>query len=137
MIEATVKRRHLGVAPRKVGFIANALKNKNAQVALNQLEYLNKAAAKDLFLLVKSGIAAAGQKNANIDDLFIKEIYVCEGPSLKRRFIKGRGQSQVFKKMSSHITLTVSDEVKPLKQKMIKKTKSKPNTAEAKNKGQE
>lgn len=135
MIQATVKRCYLKVAPRKVSFITDSIRNKNALEALDQLAYLNKGAALDVALLVKAGIAAAKQKEANPDKLFIKEIFVGEGPAQKRRFIKGRGQSQVFKKMASHITLTLSDEEiapKNKRAKIVKKVSTKTKTTEKK-----
>jgi large subunit ribosomal protein L22 len=122
MITATVKRRYLSVAPRKVRFIADSIRGKKAEIALEQLEFLNKGAALDLALLVKSGIAAAKQKEPNATNLFVKEIFVDEGPSQKRRFLLARGQSSIFKKTSSHITLTISDEINPAKIKQVKKT---------------
>lgn len=123
MITATVKRRYLNVAPRKVGFIVDSIRGKEAEVALNQLEYMNKGAAHDIALLVKSGVAAAKQKDPNVTNLFIKEIFVGTGPSQKRRFLLARGQSSLFKKTASHVTLTISDEIKPAKLKPVKKAK--------------
>lgn len=123
MISATVKRRYLSIAPRKVRFVVDAIRSKNALTTLDQLQFINKRGAKEIATLLKSAIAAAKQKNAVEEDLFITNIQVDEGPAQKRRFLLARGQSTVFKKSASHIVMTVSDEIKPSKKtKNAKKT---------------
>ncbi len=43
------------------------------------------------------------------EDLFIKEIFVTEGPSLKRFKPRARGKADRILKRSSHITVFVTD----------------------------
>src|SRR5687768_733060 len=109
MISVTVKRRNLRVSPRKVRLIIDAIRNKKAIDALDSLEFMNKTAAKDVALLVKSGIAAAKQKEAKEENLVINSVSADQGMAMKRRFLRNRGSSTVFKKEFSHITLTITE----------------------------
>ena len=67
-----------------------------------------------LFLLLllradKDKIKYAENFKMNEDDLFIYEIYVNEGPTLKRFKPRARGRATRIRKRTSHITVCVSD----------------------------
>lgn len=108
----TVKKSALKSSSKKIVLITNLIKQMNANQAIWQLSYLNKAAAKDIAHLVKSGLAIAKQKDIDLNKLFIKEISCNTGPALKRRRIIERGKATAIRKRSCHIKLTLSDEIK-------------------------
>lgn len=74
--------------------------------ALRTLEHLPKRAATPIFKLLKSAIADA-RHNFQIEEktLFIKKIFVDEGPSLKRFQPRAFGRAALIRKRTSHVTL--------------------------------
>ncbi|MCL5795244.1 MAG: 50S ribosomal protein L22 [Patescibacteria group bacterium] len=110
MSQIKVSYRFIKMAPRKVRLIADLVRNKNAQWAVEQLMLLNKSAAKPVLELLNSGIVAAKDKELNQDILYIKEIKVNEGPKLKRQRFNSRARASMVIKRMSHLILILSDE---------------------------
>jgi large subunit ribosomal protein L22 len=52
---------------------------------------------------------AENNNNLSADDLFVKEAYVDEGPTLKRWQFRAMGRVNRIRKRSSHITITVDE----------------------------
>ncbi len=109
----TVKLRHLRIAPRKVRLVADMIRKKTVEQAESQLEFNVKKAVLPIKKLLHSGIATAendfGKEKGN---LFIKEIRVDEGVTLKRARPRAKGRVYRILKRSSHITL-ILDEIEP------------------------
>jgi len=60
--------------------------------------------------VLKSAVANAAQ-NPNIDEntLYVKEIFVDQGPSLKRWRARAQGRAAGIRKRTSHITVVVDE----------------------------
>lgn len=110
--EAQATQKHLRKAPRKVRLVADAVRGKNVAKALKQLEFINKASAPDVAKVIKSAAANIRDKfqEARLDDqdLYIKEIYVNEGATLKRIQPAAMGRAHQIRKRTSHITAVVA-----------------------------
>ena len=93
--------------------------------AENILKFQKTKAAKMILKLLKSVQASAKEKTVEMESLFIKEIKVDQGPSLKRRKIRSRGRADLIKRPTAHITIILSDhkksKPKTKKTKIIKK----------------
>ncbi len=84
-MEVKARLRFARVSPRKVRLVANLIRGKRSEEALNILTFTKKAAAKILVKLLKSAIANASQKkHMDIDRLYVKRITVDQGPTIKR-----------------------------------------------------
>ena|SRR3989344_1574356 len=96
-------------SPRKVRLVANLVRGKSVENALNTLSFLSKGAAQPLHNLIMSGIANA-KNNFNIekDGLMVKELTVNAGKVLKRRMPRARGNSYPINKRTSHINLVLA-----------------------------
>lgn len=106
------KLRHLRIAPRKVQLVADSIRGQHVQAALDHLLYLRKSAARPLYKLVRSAVSNADQKGGiDVDTLFVKEVTVDAGPTLKRWLPRARGRADRILKRTSHITV-VLDETK-------------------------
>lgn len=122
----TVKLKHLSIAPRKVRLVAKMIRKKTVEQAENQLRFGVKEAALPIQKLLHSAVATAENDfGKEKSELFIKEIKVDEGVTLKRARPRARGRVYRILKRSSHITL-VLDEINPDKQepKAAKATKT-------------
>ncbi len=96
------------IAPRKVRLVAGLLRGKDVAFSLVQLQLSGKRCATLLTKLVKSAIANA-QHNFKIqpDDLYISELTVDQGPTLKRFRPRAMGRAGKIRKKTSHIHLTL------------------------------
>lgn len=109
-----VVARFIRIGPRKVKIVADLIRRKKVDEALNILRFVPKAASPILSRLLKSAIAAAG-KNSEVNPaaLYIKELRADTGPQVRnaKRFIpRAMGRASKIRVNTSHITLIVSDE---------------------------
>lgn len=103
---ATARARFIRVAPRKVRLVADLIRGKNVEEALNILQFTTKGSSKKLARLLKSAVANADQKpGVNIDKLFVHTIHVDGGPSIKRFRPRAMGRATQILKRTSHVTL--------------------------------
>jgi len=105
-IVARAKLRHLRIAPRKVRLVADLIRGKHVEEALNILQFTQKGSSRPLAKLVKSAVANADQKGGvNIDNLYVGECLVDGGPVLKRFMPRAMGRATPILKRTSHITV--------------------------------
>jgi large subunit ribosomal protein L22 len=120
-MEATAKLRYLRITPRKVRVVADLIRGKNVNAALAQLAYVEKRAAEPVAKLLRSAVAnaeqAAKDQNLDVDRLTVKELMVDQGPSLRRFMPRAMGRAFKVLKKTSHISLTISDEVVKVKKR--------------------
>lgn len=99
--------RYLRGSAQKVRLVADLIRGRNVQEAVNILEGTPKAASKPLVKLLKSAIANAEQSREaiDVDRLYVKEIFVDGGPSLKR--IRPAPMGRAFRVIhrTSHVTV--------------------------------
>lgn len=129
MVKATLS--NYRQSPRKVRLVADAVRGKKIDAALTALAFLNKRAADPFKRLIESAIANA-KSNLNVEKeaLFVKEIRVDQGVTLKRSMPRARGRASRINKRSSHVYV-VLDDVKNMKTK--KKASAKASTASKSN----
>ena len=118
-MEATATLRYLKMSPQKVRLVADLVRGKKVDEALNILRFTRKSCAKDLEKLVRSAVANAENKEtgADIDELVVSKIYVNEGPREKRVQPAPMGRAYRIQKRKAHVTVHVSDEVKPVNER--------------------
>jgi large subunit ribosomal protein L22 len=137
-MEIKAKAKHIKASPRKVRLIVDLIRGLRVDQALDQLTFVNKKATGSVEKLVKSAIAnALNNFELKEDNLFIKEIRVDEGPTMRRWQPRARGRACPIRKRTSHINLVLgeivdSGEVKVKKQKIEAPIKlgAKPEEAE-------
>jgi large subunit ribosomal protein L22 len=111
-VEATASLNNLRVAPRKIRMVLNAVKKAaDAEIALAQLKFSEKYAAKHLYKLLASAVANAGVKFGinEPDRLFIKEAWVNEGATMRRFRPRAQGRATRVRKRTSHVTIVVAE----------------------------
>lgn len=96
-------------SPRKMRLVANMIRGKEVNLALNMLKYSPQYAARKLETLLLSAISNWQNKNegVRIEDskLYIKQIMVDGGRSLKRIQPAPQGRAYRIRKRSNHVTL--------------------------------
>jgi large subunit ribosomal protein L22 len=100
-----------GYPAGKVRPLANMVRGKKIDEALNLLKYTRTPKAAFLAKVVKSAVANA-ENNFQMDpaDLRIVKIYVDTARSMKRFRARSRGRASPILKNSSHITVIVAEE---------------------------
>lgn len=129
MTQTSAQLKYLRVAPRKVRFVADVIRRLHVGEAEAQLMRLPNKPAEHILKLLRSAIANAIQQKMNVKKLFVKEIFVNEGPKLKRWMPRMGGRPAEIQKKMSHITLILSesdlvssrDFIIPKKEKKIEK----------------
>lgn len=115
-MEAKAKARYLRVTPQKARRVVDLVRGQQATEALAVLKFAEQSASEPVYKLIASGVANArvlADKNGeafNEDDLYISEIYVDEGPTMKRFRPRVQGRAFRINKRTSHITVVLSDE---------------------------
>jgi large subunit ribosomal protein L22 len=109
-MESKAVARYIRMSPQKVRLVADLIRGKKVQEARNTLLYTRKYAAGIVANVLKSAVANAAQ-NPNIDEnvLYVKEIFVDQGPSLKRWRARAQGRAAGIKKRTSHITVILDE----------------------------
>jgi len=112
-MEAKARARFVRMSARKVRRVADLIRGKNVEEALNILTFTPKAAAKVLEKTLKSATANAlsieGTAKLKAEDLWIKKIVVDGGPIMKRIRPMGMGRAYRIRKRTNHITIVVTD----------------------------
>jgi len=97
------------IAPRKARLIADMIRGNKIDDAVTALEFSKKRAAWYFKAVLKSAIANAEEKDANVHDLYISESRVDEGPTMKRWRPKDRGRAHPILKRTSHLHLSLDE----------------------------
>lgn len=100
-------------SPRKTRIMADVIRGKDVDYAMNVLKYSRKESAEKLLKLLKSAIANWQVKNEGrrIEDaeLYIKSITVDGGRMLKRIRTAPRGRANRIRKRSNHVTIIIDE----------------------------
>lgn len=110
MEEARAVARYLRVSPFKARQVADLVRGKKIDEAVGILKYTNKKSAPLIGKVLKSAIANAEHNNdMDSDELYVSEIYVDEGPTLKRMRPRAYGRADVRRHRTSHITVVLRE----------------------------
>lgn len=103
--------RHVRVSPQKARLVADQVRGLPVDRALSVLKYSNRKAAAIIRKVLESAIANAENNfGADIDELRVAEIFVDQGPVMKRIMPRAKGRADRILKRTSHITIRVADE---------------------------
>jgi large subunit ribosomal protein L22 len=98
-------------SPFKIRPVADLVRRLTYPEAVSILENMPHKGARLIRKTVKSAAsnALAGNKKLDEDMLYVREIYVDEGPRLKRVWFRGRGRADMQLKRMCHITVVVDE----------------------------
>lgn len=104
------RHRYARISPRKVRLIADLIRGRDVNDAINILKFSPQRAASLVNKVLKSAIANADSAEANLEALFVQRAFVDEGPTMHRIQPKDRGRAHPIAKRTSHITVVVEAE---------------------------
>ena len=109
-MEVKAFAKYIRMSPRKVRLVAGLVRGLKVLPALDQLKFNQKHASDPMLKLLNSAIANADHNfNIKKDNLYIKELLVNGGPTLKRWLPRAHGRATPLNKRTSHINLTLAE----------------------------
>ncbi|CAN5409559.1 50S ribosomal protein L22 [soil metagenome] len=114
-MEAKAKARFVRVTPQKARRVVDLVRGKQAAEAVAVLKFAPQAAGATVLKVVESAIANAREtakragERLDESDLFVSEVFVDEGPTLKRFRPRAQGRASQILKRTSHITVVVAE----------------------------
>lgn len=111
-MEAKAISRYVRIAPRKMILVADLVRGKKVNEALNILHFTPKRSSYVIEKALRSALANLMNKedarNINVDDAIVSEIRVNEGPTWKRFRPRAMGRATRIRKRTSHLYITLS-----------------------------
>ncbi|HJW76595.1 MAG TPA: 50S ribosomal protein L22 [Thermoleophilia bacterium] len=100
--------KYVRVTPRKAREVIDLIRGKSVADARAQLLVTKRGAARVVSGVLDSAVANAENNNGlAVADLFVREAYVDEGPTIKRWRFRAMGRVNRIRKRMSHITIAV------------------------------
>jgi large subunit ribosomal protein L22 len=96
------------VSPRKVRLVADHIRGRSVPEARSILAFTPRAAARELEKVLRSAVANAESnpnRHWNGDELYVKAVFVDDGPTIKRWRARARGRVNRIFKRTCHITV--------------------------------
>jgi large subunit ribosomal protein L22 len=112
-MESRAILRDIPTSPRKMRLVADLIRGQRVNNALSILKFNSKVGSIHMEKLLLSAISNWQQKNDGVNleeaDLFVKEVKVDGGRSLKRLRPAPQGRGHRIRKRSNHITIVVDN----------------------------
>jgi len=109
-MQAKAEARYIRISPQKARLVVDLIRGQQAGAALTTLRTTNKRIAPTVEKVLRSAIANAENKSTDVDvdQLYVSEAYVNEGPRMKRIRPAPMGRAYRYQKRIAHIAITVS-----------------------------
>jgi large subunit ribosomal protein L22 len=112
-LEFTAKHRYARITARKARLVADMIRGRSANEALEVLEFSPKRAAAFFLKVLRSAMANASQnEDVNLNHLYVSDCRADDGPMLQNRlrFRPGpQGRAMPFAKLTSHLIVRVRE----------------------------
>jgi large subunit ribosomal protein L22 len=110
-MEVAAKLRGAGLSAQKARLVADQIRGKSVEQALDILAFSPKKGAVVIKKVLESAIAnAEHNEGADVDELKVSTIYVDEGLTMKRVRPRAKGRADRISKRTCHITIKVADQ---------------------------
>lgn len=104
------------MSPRKVGVVAALVRGRTVEEALTILKFTPRRSAQAVAKTIASAKANAEHNHGlKPDTLKITQIFVTPGSRLKRYRPAAHGRALPFQRKTSHITVVVDGDIRPIK----------------------
>jgi large subunit ribosomal protein L22 len=109
-MEVAAKHRGARLSAQKARLVADQIRGKGVEEALEVLTFSTKKAAALMKKVLESAIANAEHNDGlDVDDLKVSTVFVDEGPTMKRIRPRAKGRADRIFKRTCHITVKVAD----------------------------
>ncbi|MDA8442892.1 MAG: 50S ribosomal protein L22 [Peptococcaceae bacterium] len=109
-MQAKAVAKYIRISPRKVRLVVDLIRGKGVGEAFAVLKFTPNGSTEAVEKVLKSAVANAEHNfEMDADNLIVSEIYVDQGPTMKRIMPRAMGRADTIRKRSSHITVVVSE----------------------------
>lgn len=109
-MEVKASLQYARVGAQKARLVADLVRGKDVNEAVKTLTFLNKKTAVMIKKLIESAVANADYKKVmDVDNLYVKAIWVDQGPVLKRFRPRAQGRAFGVRKKTSHINVVLEE----------------------------
>src|SRR5918995_5979013 len=110
-MEARAEARYIRISPQKARLVVDLIRGQQAGKAINILRSTNKRIAPTVEKVLRSAIANAENKSTDVDvdELYVSEAYVNEGPRMKRVRPAPMGRAYRYQRRLAHIVIKVAE----------------------------
>jgi large subunit ribosomal protein L22 len=109
-MEVRAVAKYLRISPFKARLVADLVRERPVDEALAILKFTPKKGSRLIAKTLRSAVANAESTNVmDTESLFIKSIYVDQGPRLKRWRPRAMGRATRILKPTSHITIILGE----------------------------
>lgn len=109
-MEVTAKLRYAKVGSQKARLVADLVRGKDVNEAIRILTFLPKKSAGLIKKLLESAVANAENRQViDVDNLYVKTIWVDKGPDWKRFMPRAQGRAFMIRKRQSHINIVLDE----------------------------
>lgn len=110
-MEVAAKLKGAGLSAQKARLVADQIRGKSVEEALNILAFSPKKGASVVKKVLESAVAnAEHNEGADVDELKVSTIFVDEGLTMKRIKPRAKGRADRICKRTCHITVKVADQ---------------------------
>ncbi len=111
-MEAKAVNRFIGSSPRKMRLVIDLIRGLQVDKALEILHFSSKHSSKDAEKTLRSAVAnlmnSDNATRVEPGDLYVKEVFVNQGPTIKRISAAPMGRAYRIRKRSCHLTVVVA-----------------------------
>ena len=109
-MEIKARLKYLRSTARKTRLVVDMVRGKRVEDAINILNFSPRKAALPVAKLIHSAVANAEERGeVDVDTLYVKKIFVDEGPTMKRFMPRAMGRATRINKRTSHITVVLDE----------------------------
>ena len=112
MMQTRAIKKFIRSSPRKMRLVIDLVRGKKGDEAINILKFCNKLAARDAEKVIRSAISNLANytdgKPVEPNEVIISEIFVNQGPTMKRLLPAPMGRAYRIRKRSNHLTVVVN-----------------------------
>jgi len=112
-MQARARAKYIRMSRRKISRVLDLVKGLTVNDALNKLHFTQKAATEPIEKAIHSAVANLGNieegQRQDLNEIYIKEASVDQGPTLKRFRPMSMGRAGKIRKRTAHLTIIIED----------------------------
>ena len=112
-MEAKASAKYVRMSPRKVRQVIDLIRGRDVDESLSTLHFMKRAARVPVEKTLRSAVANLfnTKEGASLEpsDLYVREAFVDEGPTLRRYMPRAMGRATPLRRRTSHITIVVGE----------------------------
>lgn len=109
-MQAKAKLTMLRSTAQKTRLVVDLVRGKDIEEAENILSFTNRRAAEPVLKLLRSAKANAVNNHDMFEEnLFVSQIFVNEGPTMKRFLPRARGRADLLRKRTCHVEIVLEE----------------------------